>query len=285
MIVDDSEPCVVCLEKIRNRTVLKDCQHCFCFHCIKEWAKISPTCPLCKKSLTVGLCDIKSETDYKEYVFDPPLERPRGYGVSYSRIPYRVVMPEDREHPSERTRRSGAWAARIEQRESDTIAFRASIYEKKLFANYVGTNSESRYQNATDVLNPRLFCQYPARLDRLRPWIRRDLLALLHGDIQSVNIVYHLIISLLSKYHPQTEDFMAPLRPLLHDRTEHFVHELVQFARSPFSVSTYDQTVQYGSVSNDVSTSAEHYDGSAIEPTRKRPRDEDGDERSPSRRS
>ena len=42
-----------------------------------------------------------------------------------------------------------------------------------------------------------------------------------------------------------SEDFCNQLRPFLFDKTEHFIHEFISFARSPFDITAYDERAQY----------------------------------------
>lgn len=60
-----------------------------------------------------------------------------------------------------------------------------------------------------------------------------------------VELIIQFIEGVLTKYSLQTEDAVRVLKPFLHDHTEHFIHELVAFARSPFTLETYEQLVQY----------------------------------------
>ena len=48
-----------------------------------------------------------------------------------------------------------------------------------------------------------------------------------------------------SRVDLSSEEFCGHLRPFLFDKTEHFIHEFVSFARSPFDMNTYDGRVQY----------------------------------------
>lgn len=40
--------------------------------------------------------------------------------------------------------------------------------------------------------------------------------------------------------------FSAEVRPFLGDRTRHFMHELISYARSPFDMIGYDRSASYG---------------------------------------
>ncbi len=46
-----SEMCTICLEKPRVKTITKCCNNSFCLHCLTEWLRKKPSCPLCKSSM------------------------------------------------------------------------------------------------------------------------------------------------------------------------------------------------------------------------------------------
>ena len=41
----------------------------------------------------------------------------------------------------------------------------------------------------------------------------------------------------------ESEEFVTHLQPFLHDKTEHFIHELASFAKSPLDMIAYDAKV------------------------------------------
>ena len=43
----------------------------------------------------------------------------------------------------------------------------------------------------------------------------------------------------------ESEEFVTHLQPFLHDKTEHFIHELASFAKSPLDMIAYDAKVSY----------------------------------------
>ena len=43
----------------------------------------------------------------------------------------------------------------------------------------------------------------------------------------------------------ESSEFVIHLQPFLHDQTEHFVHELISFAKSPLDMIAYDAKVSY----------------------------------------
>jgi hypothetical protein len=112
-----------------------------------------------------------------------------------------------------------------------------------------------------------LFRQHPESLERLEPWLDRELHVLL-GAEEDVELVKEFVLSLMRtcvpwrvpmrmahaltrtvggrRYDLQSAAAMRELRPFFFERTEQFVHELVAFARSPFPMGVYDRYVQYG---------------------------------------
>ena len=132
----------------------------------------------------------------------------------------------------------------------------------------MGANRISGFQQIT----PETFRVFPHRVDRLIPWIRRDLRAILsisctqegdfpHGQTQhleqdsrlykyeeigtGMELIREFIIAVLKKYDLQTDQGQDLLQDFLQEHTEHFVHELIAFARSSLSIAAYDEVAQY----------------------------------------
>ncbi|XP_047322376.1 E3 ubiquitin-protein ligase Topors [Impatiens glandulifera] len=91
-------------------------------------------------------------------------------------------------------------------------------------------------------------------LQRVEPWIHRELHAIL-GD-SDPSIIVHVASSLFLVFleenrdvpirqSPLMVDFLAPLRPFLHEKANLFWHEFRCFAQSPFNMETYDTVVEY----------------------------------------
>ncbi|KAL2917966.1 hypothetical protein HK105_202380 [Polyrhizophydium stewartii] len=93
---------------------------------------------------------------------------------------------------------------------------------------------------------PAFFRAQPAALERLVPWIRRDLQALLH--MSDVEIVKDIVVSVLKRHEPRSDEAIKALSDFLGENAEHFLHELVCFASSPFNIPAYDAAVQYPSI-------------------------------------
>ncbi|KAF9295014.1 hypothetical protein BGZ88_002939 [Linnemannia elongata] len=147
-----------------------------------------------------------------------------------------------------------------------------------------GANRISGFQQIT----PETFRIFPQRLDRLVPWIRRELQAITtlssfppeaagsasatrttnssNDETDSgLEIIREYIIAVCKRYDLQTDQGQDLIRDFLHDHTEHFVHELMGFARSPFSMEAYDRAAQYSSPSTSSSTAATGTGGGDIQ--------------------
>ena len=99
--------------------------------------------------------------------------------------------------------------------------------------------------------------------DVLRPWLRRELMALLNDT--DVDILVHLVESFYVCTSMQqsgrldvacrpclhglvsidTAAAAETLKPFLFEHTEHFLHELATFAQSTLNITTYDELMTY----------------------------------------
>ncbi|KAG0207574.1 hypothetical protein BGX33_006770 [Mortierella sp. NVP41] len=165
----------------------------------------------------------------------------------------------------------------VSDRQQAALENRRNVYRNRLFVRHVGASRISGFQQIT----PETFRLYPHRLDRLVPWIRRELQAIMtlsdtpglrslstsststsgdilqdqsrrpvnaHEEIDSgLEIIREYIIAVCKRYDLQTDQGQDLIRDFLHDQTEQFVHELMAFARSPYSMEAYDRIAQYGS--------------------------------------
>lgn len=83
-------------------------------------------------------------------------------------------------------------------------------------------------------------------LQRIEPWIRREIEAIT-GDPDTAIILLHVVSSLFFSRHDGSsgdlgveDDFLAPLKPFLHDRTDMFWHELRLGLRKIYICQFYD---------------------------------------------
>jgi E3 ubiquitin-protein ligase Topors len=102
----------------------------------------------------------------------------------------------------------------------------------------LGTNAFSKVKETS----PEGFRR--ANPSKLRPWIERDLRAIL-GDDADVDIWVDYVVALLKTHELQSDEAQSLLASVLHDKAGLFAHELLCFARSPLNMEAYDATVQY----------------------------------------
>ncbi|XP_026056072.1 E3 ubiquitin-protein ligase Topors-like [Carassius auratus] len=273
--------CPICLDGFKNVASLDRCLHQFCFRCIHEWSKNKAECPLCKQPFHSIFHSVKGENDFKEFVLRPP---ENGAPVNAD-PPERVLRPrvlrgrERRSHRAQNpapsssppleddvmfdgltdaaalagnqdvqqmvlrltARRHGRGEGRSLRRlrDQDVVAFRRALYRTGV-----------RVRNSRDAgrqrdISATFLRQNPGCLRRLLPWLQRELTVLYGSHGSLVNIVQNIIISRIMNYNMEDSAIRDELRPFLLARTDHFLHELVSFARSTLNMEAYDQQAVY----------------------------------------
>jgi len=48
----ETDSCVICMNSLQEKTIIKSCNHAFCHECICKWSKNKRSCPLCNSSFT-----------------------------------------------------------------------------------------------------------------------------------------------------------------------------------------------------------------------------------------
>lgn len=237
--------CPICLGKFKDKSFSDGCFHRFCFQCIREWAKVKSTCPLCKTPFKSIIHNVVSSDVYDQYVLQPTENGSLELDRNGARFRYHTTLT---------TNRRSAWETRMDQlfnrqarlaerihRENESRQRRQLIYAASLRVHHIATNRFTRFRDTS----PQFFRENPAVTHRLIPWLRRDLGVLFNGNDQHVRFMTQYILSLLPNVDIQSEEFHNHLRPFLYGRTEHFIHEFTSFARSPHDMDTYDQMAQY----------------------------------------
>lgn len=261
--------CPICLDVFNNISYLDLCLHKFCFRCIHEWSKNKAECPLCKQPFHSIYHTIKSEQDFKKYDLKPVDNGSFGTfgGV---RFRYRTTLTEvrrsmpppdngvmfeastNRPHRSQdryvrrmlmtlAAKRRAASEGRVVNnvREQEMINFRRELYRQGVRVRGVRDGGRSRDTTAE------FFRRNPACLHRLVPWLKRELIVLYGAHGSLVNIVQHIIMSRITRYDMEDGAIQEELRPFLQGRTDHFLHEFISFAKSPFNMEAYDQHAVY----------------------------------------
>ncbi|XP_067297732.1 topoisomerase I binding, arginine/serine-rich a [Pseudorasbora parva] len=266
--------CPICLDHFKNISYLDVCLHKFCFCCIHEWSKNKAECPLCKQPFNSIYHTIKSEDNYKRFDLRPTENGSFG-NMAGQRFRYRTTLTGDRRPAPRRTspppdhgvifeglrgslpqrhnRDLHSMIRRLavrQRRESDgrsvqslheqeVIKFRRALYRRGVRVQSVQDGGRTRETSAE------FFKRNPACLHRLVPWLRRELTVLYgtHGSL--VNIVQHIIMTLITRHNLDEQVVLHELRPFLLSHTEHFLHEFLSFAQSPFNMEAYDQRAVY----------------------------------------
>ncbi|KFU84476.1 E3 ubiquitin-protein ligase Topors, partial [Chaetura pelagica] len=269
--------CPICLDRFDNVAYLDRCLHRFCFRCVQEWSKNKAECPLCKQPFFSIFHTIRAEDDFKEYILSPS-ENSSFASPDGRRFRYRTTMTGERRtgsSPSRRTRSppdngilfEGLSSEPVRQRdgeiqqmmrrlasrrqasaegralrqiqEEDMISFRRALYRTGVRIRSI--QDGGRYRD----ISAEFFRRNPACLHRLVPWLKRELTVLFGAHGSLVNIVQHIIMSNVTRYDLESQAFADDLKPFLLNRTEHFLHEFISFARCPFNLEAYDQHANY----------------------------------------
>ncbi|XP_054666629.1 E3 ubiquitin-protein ligase Topors [Grus americana] len=269
--------CPICLDRFDNVAYLDRCLHRFCFRCVQEWSKNKAECPLCKQPFFSIFHTIRAEDDFKEYVLSPS-ENSSFASPDGQRFRYRTTLTGERRTVSSSSRRTlsppdngilfeGLSSEPVRQRdgeiqqmirrlasrrqasaegrslrqiqEEDMINFRRALYRTGVRIRSI--QDGGRYRD----ISAEFFRHNPACLHRLVPWLKRELTVLFGAHGSLVNIVQHIIMSNVTRYDLESQAFADDLKPFLLNRTEHFLHEFISFARCPFNLEAYDQHANY----------------------------------------
>ncbi|XP_017836443.1 E3 ubiquitin-protein ligase Topors [Drosophila busckii] len=94
--------------------------------------------------------------------------------------------------------------------------------------------------------SPGFFRNHSDELQRLLSFANRDLSVLIPSSRAKVLKVFELLVELVPTVRMSSASFQTVLTPHLNTHTEHFIHELINFARSPFDdLITYECNVKY----------------------------------------
>ncbi|XP_056228901.1 topoisomerase I binding, arginine/serine-rich a [Seriola aureovittata] len=272
--VSPDSKCPICLDTFNNISYLDLCLHKFCFRCIHEWSKNKAECPLCKQPFNSIYHSIKSEQDFKKYDLQPinngsfgtfggvrfryrttltgvhrqmrgRTSPPPDNGVMFEASTNSQQQRQDRYirrmmmRLAAKRRAASEGRAVNSVRELEMINFRRELYRQGVRVRTVRDGGRSRDTSAE------FYRRNPACLHRLVPWLKRELLVLYGSHGSLVNIVQHIIMSRLTRYDMEDTSIQEELRPFIQGRTEHFLHEFLSFARSPFNMEAYDQHAVY----------------------------------------
>ncbi|EDS32209.1 conserved hypothetical protein [Culex quinquefasciatus] len=282
--------CAICLGKCRQKCYTDSCRHQFCYRCLLEWSKIKAECPLCKQVFRSIIYDQKTE-----HIIFPPTTPPASGSAAtgsggppqvYHRLDFTLSQPPRFTYSATlRVQPNLQQLQRLQQlflhqsgdvqrfsREfpDDTIPSRQNgpewrryIYHRKLHARPLAdVNGRLRECSAS------FYRENPAQIHRLMPWINRELIALCRGNPSQVTLILEDFPNLLMSHDITSPSFRERVSYWGRARTVHFVHELLNFARSPFDMIGYDRCVQYDPYYNNnvvvLSSSSSSSSGSGL---------------------
>lgn len=186
--------CPICLDRFVNVASVERCLHRFCFRCIREWAKNKAECPLCKQPFRSIFHSVRAENDFKEFVvLDDSAQSATTSAAATVTLTAAAIA-----------------AAPAGQNDAESTATRAL----RSRATRTRQRRSQRAQEPTPSApsldgmaldHATLMQRDPACLRQLLPWLRRE-------RVMGTN--------------------PSELRPFLLARTDHILHELVNFARS-----------------------------------------------------
>ncbi|CAG0918435.1 unnamed protein product [Notodromas monacha] len=212
-----NNPCAICLSKIEDKAETGVCSHEFCYTCISAWAKVKTQCPLCK-------------TKFKSirHSFDADGK-------------YAVTRVE---------RVSGTEDQRLNRRNDDQNVRTRDLMSNQRSRVYTRDLWALQFPFPDRHLRPHLLAADPSEFRRIRAWINRELVAVRRatGQEQVSRADLDSVKALLTVHDLLSERMLTELGRRVGRRfARHFLHELIVFVNTPYSVREYDERVFYAS--------------------------------------
>lgn len=123
---------------------------------------------------------------------------------------------------------------------TQTTSVRRLVYEYRMYALPL-TDSAGRERECS----AEFYRENPAQIHRLMPWVSREIMVLSNNITHRAEFIISIIQNILPEYDISSQRFFDLLEPHLLDRTRHFVHEFLVFARSPYDMYGYDRYIRY----------------------------------------
>ncbi|KAI9093730.1 hypothetical protein DFS34DRAFT_630123 [Phlyctochytrium arcticum] len=232
---DVGRNCSICLHTKRDQMYLHPCYHSFCFDCICQWAEFRQECPECRSPIQFGVIPADGADGYEKFEF-----------VTASDKPYRFRRPTQQD----RTRYRDFYSSSSLPRNSDG----RRQYEEEQEPRQTAAEAFRRYIYAHNLrvrahplvkkdVNPSAFIRNQALLDKLVPWIKRDLRVILKMD--DVDMISDVVVAVMKRHRLDSDAAKDELVDYIGSTTSHFLQELLGFAKSSWTMDTYDNQVVY----------------------------------------
>lgn len=124
-------------------------------------------------------------------------------------------------------------------RDQVVMKFRRALYYSGIWVAHIQGYRLEKHFSAN------YFKRNPGGLQRLVPWLKRELTAV-YGDYgYTVKNILSTILRYMTEYDLDSESFIHLLEPYLQQHTHHFLHEFISFVNSPYNMEMYDQRAIY----------------------------------------
>lgn len=119
------------------------------------------------------------------------------------------------------------------------IQFRRTLYHAGILV------QNAPNPDFSQILSAEFFGSHPECLDRLIPWLKRELKVLFGSKRSTIHTLQNLILSNLTQHDLDSKEFEAILEPHLRYFTGHFLHEFNSFVQSSLNLRKYDWCALY----------------------------------------
>lgn len=123
-------------------------------------------------------------------------------------------------------------------------AWRTYCYYRRLYA-MPTANATGTYAR---TITAQFYRENPAQIHRLVPWLNRELICLCATSVNSIQTVLENVLQLIQTIDMTSREFRRRVSILVPNHTNHFIHELINYARSPYDMIGYDRNVQYNPI-------------------------------------
>ncbi|XP_037715510.1 uncharacterized protein LOC119550705 [Drosophila subpulchrella] len=94
--------------------------------------------------------------------------------------------------------------------------------------------------------SPQHFRRNPFEIHRIMNWVNRDASVLVKSSKTDLFLLYETILNLLPRVSIKSLEFYSAVTKYFGGKTQHFTHELINFARSPYDdIISYECNTQY----------------------------------------
>ncbi|XP_050543203.1 E3 ubiquitin-protein ligase Topors-like [Daktulosphaira vitifoliae] len=263
--------CSICLEELNNKCYSDSCWHVFCFECLKRWSTIESSCPLCKKGfkfinhtfIEQGIHETYEVPiqgrDASQRIFLRPFADVNRMNLLLDlvRRNERLISEQDRGYSHYHQRQFPGesnftvFNGHLIRRQTHGQTMRVRVYTDNIWAVPLPDLS-GRFRDCSSAF----YRDNPAQMYRLVGFIVRDISAIREIErsegLRSDNpndedYITNIIMQTIINYEIRESFTTAVLRPFLGEYTDHFCHELHNYATSPNDMIGYDRNVRYNS--------------------------------------